>query len=265
MVAEIVSTGSYLPGEAISNERMEALVGPLPADVLEGIQVTQRHWMVDLETGDHEINNSAMAVEAARDALRNAGLEASAVDLLVLSTASPDYLLPPLVTFVQEALGLERCATTEVRSGCAGFGEALDIARMYVERGQYKTAVVIGSEAISPLIVPLFLGKDPEKIRMRDRMNPYNFGDGAGAVVVRASQDGRGIIGSAMASVGGNKKPAMQIIGAGTPEPGHKQLQAKRPGDLKGDVGESRKDKPHLPTQALAEGVRATRTPAEGN
>ena len=73
MVAEIVGTGSFLPGEPITNARMEELVGPLPADILEGIQVTQRHWMVDLDTGDHLVNNSVMATEAARDALANAG------------------------------------------------------------------------------------------------------------------------------------------------------------------------------------------------
>jgi 3-oxoacyl-[acyl-carrier-protein] synthase III len=185
------------------------------------------------------------------------------VDLLVVSTASPDFLLPPLVTFVQEALGLERCATTEIRSGCAGFGEALDVARLYVESGQYKTAVVIGSEAISPLLVPVFLGKDPEKIRMRDRMNPYNFGDGAGAVVVRASDSGQGIVGSAMACVGGNKKPAMQIFGAGTHEPLHKQLQAKRLVDLKVDVVASGKFTPYVLTEALVEVLRVTGTRAE--
>jgi 3-oxoacyl-[acyl-carrier-protein] synthase-3 len=263
MIAEIVGTGSYLPGEPISNERMEQLVGPLPEDVLEGIQVTQRHWMVDLDTGEHLVNNSVMAAEAARDALGNAGVDASEVDLLVLSTASPDYLLPPLVTFVQESLGLERCATMEIRSGCAGFGEALDVARLYIEKGQYQTAVVIGSEAISPLIVPLFLGKDPDKIRMRDRMNPYNFGDGAGAVVVRASANGQGIIGSAMACVGGAKKPAMQIIGAGTHQPIHKQLEAKRLVDLKVDVVESGRFTPYVLTEALTEVLKATDTAAE--
>jgi len=263
MVAEIVSTGSYLPGEPISNERMEQLVGPLPEDVLEGIQVTQRHWMVDLETGEHKVNNSEMAIEAARDALANAGIDASEVDLLVVSTASPDYLLPPLVTFVQEGLGLERCATTEIRSGCAGFGEGLDVARLYVESGQYKTAVVIGSEAISPLLVPVFLGKDPDKIRMRDRMNPYNFGDGAGAVVVRASESGQGIVGSAMACVGGSKKPAMQIIGAGTHQPIHKQMEAKRLVDLKVDVVESGKFTPYVLTEALVEVLRSTGTRVE--
>jgi len=261
--AEILSTGSFLPGEPIGNDDLERLVGPLPEEVLEGIQVKQRHWMVDRATGEHIVNNSEMASAAARDALANAGVAAEEVDLLVLSTASPDYLLPPMVTFVQEALGLERCATTEVRSGCAGFGEALDVARLYVEREVYRTAVVIGSEAISPLIVPLFLGKDPEQIRMRDRMNPYNFGDGAGAVVVRASTDGRGIIGSAMASVGGKRKPAMQIIGAGTHEPVHQQLKAKRLVDLKVDVLESGRFTPHVLTEALKEVLRATGVDAE--
>src|SRR3954462_5467053 len=219
--------------------------------------------MVDLDTGEHQINNSVMATEAARDALANAGIDPSEVDLLVVSTASPDYLLPPLVTFVQEALGLERCATMEIRSGCAGFGEALDIASMYIEKGQYKTAVVIGSEAISPLLVPVFLGKDPDKIRMRDRMNPYNFGDGAGAVVMRASESGQGIVGSAMASVGGAKKPAMQTIGAGPPQPIHKQMEAKRLVDLKVDVVESGKFTPYVLTEALAEVLKATDTRVE--
>src|SRR3954454_24447227 len=114
---------------------MEQLVGPLPADVLEGIQVTQRHWMVDLETGEHLVNNSVMAVEAARDALSDPGISADEVDLLVLSTASPDYLLPPLVTFVQESLGLERGAKMDIRSGCAAFDEVLVAPRLYVERG----------------------------------------------------------------------------------------------------------------------------------
>ena len=56
----------------------------------------------------------------------------------MLSTASPEYLLPPAVTFVQEALGIEKCATAEIRSGCAGAVEALDIARLYLERGEHE-------------------------------------------------------------------------------------------------------------------------------
>src|SRR5262249_26414901 len=192
MSARVLSTGSYLPGDPIPNETLERLIGPLPEDILEGIQVKRRHWMIDPETGEHRINNSAMATKAAQEALELADVDPASVDLIVLSTASPDYPLPPLVTFVQEALGLERCSTMEIRSGCAGFVEALDVARLYVERGTHRTAVVIGSEAISPLLAPVYLGKDPEKIRMRERMTPYNFGDGAGAVVLQAAEEDEG-------------------------------------------------------------------------
>lgn len=260
----ILSTGSYLPGEPLTNDDLERLVGPLPEDILEGIQVKRRHWMVDPATGEHLINNSAMAVESTRRALAAADVAPEEVDLLVLSTASPDYPLPPLVTFVQEALGLQRCATIELRSGCAGAVEALDVARLYLERGQYKTAVVIGSEAISPLLVPVFLGKQPDEIRMRDRMNPYNFGDGAGAIVLQATDgEERGIIGAAMACVGGEKKPGMQIVGAGTHAPIHEQLKAKTLVDLKVDVVESGRFTPYVLTDALAavlqsSGVEAT-------
>jgi 3-oxoacyl-[acyl-carrier-protein] synthase III len=260
---QIVSTGAYLPGEPITNEQMAQLVGPLPDDILEGIQVQTRHWMIDPETGEHTINNSEMATKAAQEALANAGLEPDEIDLLVVSTASPDYLLPPMVTFVQEALGLTRCATMEVRSGCAGAVEALDVARMYLEAGTHRTAVVIGSEAISPLLVPVFRGKSAEEIRMRDRMNPYSFGDGAGAMVLRTSDDGAGIRGAAMASIGGDRKPGMQIVGAGTHAPVHVQLEAKRLVDLKVDVVESGRFTPHVLTEALREVLAATGVAAE--
>ena len=123
----------------------------------------------------------------------------------------------------------------EIRSGCAGFGEALDVARLYIEKGQYQTAVVIGCEAISPLIVPVFLGKDPDADPHARPHEPVQLRRRRG----RRGRAGRattasGIIGSAMACVGGGRKPGMQIIGAGTHEPVHKQLQAKRLVDLQG-------------------------------
>lgn len=261
--ATIVATGSYLPGEPITNEQMEALVGPLPPDILAGLQVERRYWMVDPATGEHRVNNSVMSYHATVQALERAKIDASEVDLLVCATASPDYLLPPLAVFLQEQLGLKRCAVVEVRSGCAGAVEAMDIARLYLEAGQYKTAVVVGSEAISPLLVPVFLGKSPEQIRMRDRMNPYNFGDGAGAAVMRLSDNDRGILGSAMASVGGDRKPGMQIVGAGTHAPIHEQIKARRLVDLKVDVVESGRFTPYVLTEGLAETAKRCNVPIE--
>jgi 3-oxoacyl-[acyl-carrier-protein] synthase-3 len=250
----LLSTGSYLPGEPLGNDEIERIAGPLPPDVLSGIQVERRHWIVDPATGKHRENNTDLAWKAAKQALELAGVEPREVDFIALSTASPDSLLPPVVTFVQDRLGLESCATLEVRSGCAGAVEALDVARLYLERGQYRTALVIGSETISPLLVPVFRDKSPDKIRMRDRLALYNFGDGAGALVLRATdEEGPGILGSAVACVGGGRKPGMQIVGGGTQAPVHEQLAAPRFVELKVDVVESGRFTPHVLTRALTD------------
>jgi 3-oxoacyl-[acyl-carrier-protein] synthase III len=251
----MLATGSYLPGDPITNDQLEGFAGGLPEDVLEGLQVKTRHWIADPRTGDQSETNSEMAGKAAKQALELADIDPSEVDLIVLSTCSPDYHLPATVTFVQDALGLKSCATMEIRSGCAGAVEALDLARMYLERGQYSTAVVIGSEAISPLIVPIWLDQDPKRVRMRDRLGIYSFGDGAGAMVLRADDgEGSGVLGSAFACMGGGRKPGMQVIGGGTHQPIRKQLEAKRLIDLRVDVVESGRFTPYV----LTEGMRDT-------
>ena len=254
----MLATGSYLPGDPINNDQLERLAGGLPEDILEGLQVKTRYWIADPQTGEQTLTNSEMAGRAAKEALQLADVDPAEVDLLVLSTASPDYHLPPTVTFVQDALGLTRCATVELRSGCAGAVEGLDIARMYLERGQYRTAVVIGSEAISPLIVPIFRGLDPNRVRMREKLGIYSFGDGAGAMVLRAEDGvGDGVLGSAIACVGGGRNPGMQVIGGGTFRPIHEQLAAKRLVDLRVDVVESGRFTPHVLTEGMRETVAA--------
>jgi 3-oxoacyl-[acyl-carrier-protein] synthase III len=251
----IASTGSYLPGDPIDNEQMEELAGPVPDDVLEGLQVKTRHWCVDPRTGEHLETNTDMAYKAVREALELAEVDPGEIDLLVVSTASPEYHLPATATFVQEKLGLTRCAAIDIRSGCAGAIEALDLARMHLERGAYRTAVVVGSEAISPLCVPVFLSDGPKKVRMRDRLGIYSFGDGAGAMVLQAdADDGNGFLGNAaLACVGGERKPGMQVVGGGTHAPLHEQREAKRLIELKVDVVESGRYTPYVLTEGLKE------------
>ena len=260
----IVSTGAYLPGDPIDNAQVERLAGPLPPDILEGLQVERRYWIVDPETGAHRENNSDLAYKAILQALERGGVAPEEIELIVISTSSPDYLLPPMATLVQDKLGLRRCATVEIRSGCAGAVEAMALARLYLERGSYKTAVVVGSETISPLLVPIFRGKDPNSIRMRERMNVFNFGDGAGAILMQADDSEEdGILGSAVACVGGGRKPGMQIVGGGTHSPLHEQLKAARLVDLKVDVIESGKFTPHVLTEALTDVLRRSNVSAE--
>jgi hypothetical protein len=95
---KILSTGGYLPGDPLDNATLEKYVGPLPDDVLDGIQVKTRYWMIDPVTGKHLINNSRMAERASRQALERAGVEPDEVDLIVVCTATPEYTLPNVAT-----------------------------------------------------------------------------------------------------------------------------------------------------------------------
>jgi 3-oxoacyl-[acyl-carrier-protein] synthase III len=264
--AEIIGTGSHLPGEPLTNERLAALCGPLPDEVLSGLGVKRRHWIADPETGEHLESNSDMAYLAAVQALEGAGVDAKEVELLVVSTSSPDYLLPPMATMVQDRLGVAECAILDVRSGCAGAMAALDIARLYIENGTYRTAVVVGSEVISPLLVPIYRGKDPDSLRARDRLSINLFGDGAGAIVLRGSEGdvagAAGILHATMASVGGGKKPGMQIVGAGTHAPIHRQLEAARLVDLRIDIAETARMSPKLLTMAVRRTLAGARVTA---
>jgi 3-oxoacyl-[acyl-carrier-protein] synthase III len=257
MRAHILGTGGHQPGDPITNERMEQLVGPLPDDVMEGITIQQRFWQIDVETGAHIENNSDMATTAARRALESTGVEAGDVDLLILATGTPDYPLPPVVNLVQERLGLERCGTLEIRSGGAGSVQGLEIARRYLEDGTYRTALVIGSESISPVLAPVFLGKDPSKIRMRERMPLYMFGDGAAAFVVRGEDREGGLRKGAMAAIGGKRPPGIHSVGGGTHAPIHEQMAAKRLVDLRVDVVGAGDFTPVMVTEALAHTARA--------
>jgi 3-oxoacyl-[acyl-carrier-protein] synthase-3 len=263
--ARVVSTGSYLPGEPITNEEIEQIVGSLTPDLLTGISIQHRYWMIDPKTGEHLESNSGMATKAAKQALDLAGIDPKEVDLLLLSTGTPDYPLPPTVNLVMDQLGIERCATMEVRSGGAGGVQLLDVARMYLERGVYRTAVIIGSECISPAMAPVFLGRDPDSIRMRDRLPLYMFGDGAGAMVLRAGEEGEGggIIGAAMACVGGGRKPGIHSLGGGSAAPVHQQVKSRNFPDLRVDVVGSGEFTPYMVTDALREVTRQSGVPIE--
>lgn len=255
--AQIIGTGGHQPGEAITTDVIEQLVGGLPQEVADGLSIEKRYWLIDMETGEHRENNSDMSLKAAQIALESAGVAPQEVDLMVQATGTPDYPLPPVVNYVQEGLGLEKCSTLEIRSGGAGFVQGLDIARLYLEQGTHDTAVVIGSEAISPVLAPVFLGQDPNKIRIRDRMPLYMFGDGAGAAVVRASEEGDGgVLGASMRCIGGMRKPGIHSVGGGTHAPIHEQLQAKRLVDLRVDAVGAGDFTPVMVTEALSDTLK---------
>ena len=217
----ILSIASYMPGESISNDRLASLIGELDEELMAQVDVQDRYWTINAETGEPSESNSDISAKSARLALEKAGVSAEDVDLIVMSTCSPDYPLPATVTQVQDNLGLRRAATIEVRSGCCGAVQALDIAKLYLSTGQYRTALVIGTEVISPLLYQMYGHKDKDDLRLRDKLCIYSFGDGSAAMVLQASEQAKGhLIGkSAFACAGGGKKPGMIVPIGGTAIP----------------------------------------------
>jgi 3-oxoacyl-[acyl-carrier-protein] synthase III len=259
----ILATGAHLPGDPLDNDDLARICGALPDDVLDGIQVQRRHWIIDPATGEHRTSTSAMATAAARQALDRAGVDAAEIDLIVMSTASPDYPLPVAATYVQEQLGLERCAVIEVRAGCVGAVQALDTARRLLADGTYRTALVIGSESVSPLLAPVFVGRDPDSVRMRDRLTVYTFGDAAAALVLRAgepgSAQGHRTPAFATASLGGARKPGMLILGGGTDAPLAEQQRRKRLMDIRLDIPGTAQFGPRVFVEGIHDMLRRSR------
>jgi 3-oxoacyl-[acyl-carrier-protein] synthase-3 len=178
--SRIAGTGSCLPPNRVSNAQ---LVERLAANGVE----TSDDWIVS-RTGikarylaDPETNCSELATEAARRALAAANVEASQIDLIIVATSTPDMAFPSTASIVQDKLGVHGCAAFDMQAVCSGFVYALTVADSMIRTGSAKKALVIGSEVFSRLL------------DWSDRTTCVLFGDGAGAVVLEAS-DQPGII-----------------------------------------------------------------------
>jgi len=192
--ARLVGTGSYLPEQRISNDD---LVVRLAKDGLETsdewIQtrsgISARHF-----AADHELT-SDLAVKAAQAALQSASCDVSQIDLIILATSTPDHLggFPSTACVIQDKLGARHgCAAFDVQAVCAGFSYALSIADAFIRAGVYQKILVIGAEVFSRIL------------DFKDRTTCVLFGDGAGAVVLEAS-DQPGILASALHADGSQR------------------------------------------------------------
>lgn len=180
--SRITGTGSFLPPRRLSNDELAA---QLAAD---GIQ-TSDQWIVE-RTGIRarhfaatDVGSSDLAVAAARRALEAADVDAAAVDLIIVATSTPDMVFPSTACLVQQKLGIAGCAAFDVQAVCSGFVYALTIADSMIRTGAASKALVIGAEVFSRIL------------DFKDRGTCVLFGDGAGAVVLEAS-DAPGILAS---------------------------------------------------------------------
>ena len=166
--ARIVGTGGYLPSKILSNAELAARVDTSDEWIVERTGIRQRHIAADGEL------TSDLAVAAARRALDAAGLTPAGLDLIIVATATPDQTFPACATVVQHKLGMIHGAAFDVAAVCSGFLYALSVADAMLVSGAADTALVIGAETFSRIL------------DWDDRGTCVLFGDGAGAVVLRA-------------------------------------------------------------------------------
>lgn len=169
----LLGTGSYLPSRIVTNEELARRVETSDAWIRERSGIEERRVAADGEV------TSDLAIQAARRALEGADLDPATLDLIVLATATPDHTFPATATKVQAALGAIGCIAFDVQAVCTGFIYALATADAFIRAGQVRTALVIGAETFSRIL------------DWEDRATCVLFGDGAGAVVLRAGE-GRG-------------------------------------------------------------------------
>jgi len=167
--ARITGSGSYLPKRVLSNRDLEAMVDTTAQWIVERTGVRQRHIAAEDES------TCDLAEVAVRRALEAAERSPGEIDLIVLGTTTPDKIFPSTACLLQERLGIKNCPAFDVQAVCSGFIYALDIAHRYIKTEGATRALVIGAETFSRIV------------DWTDRTTCVLFGDGAGAVVLEAS------------------------------------------------------------------------------
>jgi 3-oxoacyl-[acyl-carrier-protein] synthase-3 len=171
--SQVAGVGAYLPAQTVTNADLAKKLETSDEWIRERTGIRERRIAAD---GEY---TSDLAIAASQEALRAAGLNASAIDMIVLATATPDETFPATATTVQSRLGITRGAAFDVQAVCSGFVYAMAVADNFIKVGQAKNCLVIGAETFSRIL------------DWNDRTTAVLFGDGAGALVLTAGQ-GRG-------------------------------------------------------------------------
>jgi 3-oxoacyl-[acyl-carrier-protein] synthase-3 len=176
----ITGTGHFVPPRVVTNRDLEKLMDTSDEWIRERSGILERHHV------DPGIGTSDLAVEAARRAIADAGIEPSSIDFIVAATLSPDHYFPGIGVLVQAKLGLGPIGALDVRDQCSGFIYALSAADQYIRAGTYKRILLVAAEVQSTNLDFSDQGRDMSVL----------FGDGAGAVILEpnAGDDGRGIL-----------------------------------------------------------------------
>ena len=174
--SRITGTGSYLPPRRLTNADLAAVLATQGVEtsddwIVERTGIRARHFAAD------DVCSSDLAVEAAKRALEAAQLQAQDIDLIIVATSTPDMVFPSVACILQHKLGIAGCPAFDVQAVCSGFVYALTVADAMIKTGAAKRALVVGAEVFSRIL------------DFSDRTTCVLFGDGAGAVVLEASEE----------------------------------------------------------------------------
>lgn len=205
----IVGWGKYVPDKIITNADFERFLNTTDEWIVARTGIQERHVV------DRGEQTSDMATSAAREALDKASIRPKDLDLIIVATSSPDYLTPPISSQVQNNLGAKNVGAFTLVTGCTGFLYSLATAQQFIETGSCDRILVIGAELIS------------RWIDYTDRSTSILFGDGAGAVVLEASENPSGVLSFVLGS-DGSKADLLILPGGGSKYPPSKEMLDKK-------------------------------------
>lgn len=192
--ARIAGTGSYLPEKVLTNADLEKMVETSDEWIVSRSGIRERHIAAEGET------TCDLAYQASLRAMEAAGITAADIDLIILGTTTPNLIFPSTACLLQDRLGISGCGAFDVNAACSGFMFALSIADKFIRTGTVKTALVVGAETLTRMI------------DWTDRGTCVLFGDGAGAVVLKADSE-TGILSTHLHSDGSKKDLLCNPVG----------------------------------------------------
>jgi len=199
--AKITALGTYVPPRVLTNADLEKMVDTTDEWIMERVGIRERHL------ADKGVAASDLAVESVKNMLASHPIDLQQVDLIVVGTVTPDMMYPSTACLVQHKLGIENTWGFDVSAGCSGFVYALNTGVSFVESGQYKKVLVIGSDVNSSMT------------DFTDRAVCIIFGDGAGAVLLEPAEDGEDGIIDHVAQVEGVGGEFLYLPGGGSLHP----------------------------------------------
>ncbi|HFR4147366.1 TPA: beta-ketoacyl-ACP synthase III [Bacillus cereus] len=188
----ILGIGRYVPEKVVTNHDLEKIMDTSDE------WISTRTGIAERRIADDTIDTSYMAVEAAKKALEDAGVSGEDIDLILVATVTPDRAFPAVACVIQEAIGAKHAAAMDVGAACAGFMYGMITAQQFIQTGTYKNVLVVGSDKLSKIV------------DWNDRNTAVLFGDGAGAIVMGAVSEGRGVLSFELGADGSGGKHLYQ-------------------------------------------------------